>query len=182
MEAWTHSAVMWLLEMWALPEVGLSAIFIVSIVSATLLPLGSEPVLLGYLLVEPNQFWLAILIATLGNTIGGSISYSMGLGAAKAYEKWRQDQPSNQTLADSDYSQKAGGRWHKALSAWLRRLGPKAMLLTWLPIVGDPLCALAGWMRLAFWPCVIYMAIGKFLRYVIMTSAILWVLPYLGWH
>ena len=44
---------------------------------------------------------------------------------------------------------------------------------SWLPIVGDPLCALAGWLRLPFWPCVGYMLVGKFLRYVVMTLALL---------
>ena len=43
--------------------------------------------------------------------------------------------------------------------------------------MGDPLCAVAGWIRLPFWPCVAYMAIGKFLRYVTMTAALLWVFP-----
>ena len=56
---------------------------------------------------------------------------------------------------------------------WLQRLGPKACLLSWLPLVGDPLCAVAGWLKMPFWPCVIYMAIGKFLRYLTMTSALL---------
>jgi membrane protein YqaA with SNARE-associated domain len=45
---------------------------------------------------------------------------------------------------------------------WLEQLGPKACLLSWLPGVGDPLCAVAGWLRLPFWPCVGYMAVGKF--------------------
>ena len=49
------------------------------------------------------------------------------------------------------------------------------LLLSWLPAVGDPLCALAGWLRLPFWPSVLYMAVGKFLRYVTMTAALLWV-------
>jgi hypothetical protein len=49
--------------------------------------------------------------------------------------------------------------------------------LSWLPVVGDPLCAVAGWLRLPFWPCVGYMAIGKFARYVTMTAALLWVFP-----
>ena len=44
-----------------------------------------------------------------------------------------------------------------------------------LPAVGDPLCALAGWLKQPFWPCVLYMAIGKFLRYTTMTAALLWV-------
>ena len=41
----------------------------------------------------------------------------------------------------------------------------------WLPLVGDPLCTLAGWLKLPFWPCLAYMLIGKFLRYVLMTAA-----------
>jgi hypothetical protein len=36
---------------------------------------------------------------------------------------------------------------------WLRRFGAKSCLLSWLPIVGDPICAVAGWMKLPFWPC-----------------------------
>jgi membrane protein YqaA with SNARE-associated domain len=55
---------------------------------------------------------------------------------------------------------------------WLEKLGPIACLLAWLPLVGDPLCAVAGWLRLPFWRCVFYMAIGKFLRYVALTAAL----------
>ena len=181
MEAWTHDTVMWLLEMWALPKVGLSAIFIISLVSATLLPLGSEPAVLAYVALEPTHFWYAVVVATIGNTIGGAISYWMGLGAAKTYITWRKAHP-NESSDQGNYSQKAGGRWHKTVTLWLHRLGPKALLLSWLPLVGDPLCALAGWMRLSFWPSVFYMAIGKFFRYSLITSAILWLLPYLGWN
>jgi membrane protein YqaA with SNARE-associated domain len=61
--------------------------------------------------------------------------------------------------------------------AWLHRMGPAALLFAWLPAVGDPLCAVAGWLRLAFWPCVAYMAISKFLRYVAMAASLLWVFP-----
>ena len=64
----------------------------------------------------------------------------------------------------------------KALE-WLEKLGPKACLLAWLPAVGDPLCAVAGWLKLPFWPCVAYMAIGKLARYTIMTASLLWVFP-----
>ncbi len=49
------------------------------------------------------------------------------------------------------------------------------MLLSWLPGVGDPICTVAGWLRLPFWPSVAYMAIGKFLRYVCVTTALLYV-------
>jgi membrane protein YqaA with SNARE-associated domain len=43
--------------------------------------------------------------------------------------------------------------------------------------VGDPLCAVAGWLKLPFWPCLGYMAIGKFLRYVCMTVALIYIFP-----
>ena len=43
--------------------------------------------------------------------------------------------------------------------------------------MGDPLCAVAGWLRLPFWPCAGYMLIGKFLRYLLMTTALLWLFP-----
>lgn len=174
MEAWLESTIHALLLTLALPRFGLSAIFIISLVSATLLPLGSEPAVFGYVKLAPDMFWPAVLVATLGNTIGGVISYAMGRGAERAYEKWRQEHPGK-------VRKKAGGRWHALTTQWIHRLGPPALLLSWLPAVGDPLCAVAGWLRLAFWPSVVYMAIGKFIRYVLMTSFLLHALPWLGY-
>ena len=156
MEAWLHS----LLAALALPKFGLSTVFVVAFISATLLPMGSEPAVFGLVKLNPDLFWPAVLVATAGNTLGGAVSWWMGWGAEKAYESVAKRKPAEL----------------KAL-AWLHRFGPKACLLSWLPVVGDPLCALAGWQRLAFWPCVLYMAIGKFLRYVTMTAALLWVFP-----
>jgi membrane protein YqaA with SNARE-associated domain len=156
MEAWVHA----LLAALALPKYGLVTLFFVALLSATLLPLGSEPVLFGLLKLNPELFWPAMFVATAGNTIGGAISWWMGYGAERAYEKVKHRKPSEL----------------KAL-AWLERFGPKACLLAFLPVVGDPLCALAGWLRLPFWPCVGYMAVGKFLRYVIYTAALLWFFP-----
>jgi membrane protein YqaA with SNARE-associated domain len=69
------------------------------------------------------------------------------------------------------------GLAHPRALRWLERFGPRACLLSWLPIVGDPLCAVAGWLRLPFWPCVGYMAVGKLARYVVMTAALLWIFP-----
>jgi len=155
MDAWISS----LLAALALPEYGLSTLFMVATLSATLLPMGSEPVLFGLVKLNPGLFWPAIAVATAGHTLGGAISWWMGYGAEKAYEKITHHSAE-----------------HRAL-AILRRFGPKACLLAWLPVVGDPLCAVAGWLRLSFWPCVAYMAIGKFLRYALLTGALLWALP-----
>lgn len=171
MEAWLNASISWLLLTLALPRVGLSAIFIVSLVSATLLPMGSEPAVFGYVKLAPEMLWPAVLVATLGNTVGGAISYAMGLGAEKAYERWREKHPGKTG------GKRAGGRWHDYISYWIHRLGPPALLFSWLPVVGDPLCAVAGWFRLPFWRSVMYMSIGKFLRYLLMTSTLLWLFP-----
>ena len=148
-----------LLHTLALPEFGLSTVFVVAFVSATLLPMGSEPAVFGLIKLNPEMFWPAILVATAGNTLGGAVDWWMGRGAAQVADRYGKS-----------------GAHLKALQ-WLHRLGPKACLLSWLPVVGDPLCAVAGWLKLPFWPCLLYMAIGKFARYLLMTSALLWVWP-----
>ncbi|WP_119155444.1 YqaA family protein [Caldimonas tepidiphila] len=155
MEAWLEH----LLSLLSLPQFGLSTVFVVSFVSATLLPMGSEPAVFGLIKLNPEMFWPAILVATVGNTLGGGLTWWMGFGAEKAYERVTHHAPEGRALG------------------WLRRFGPKACLLSWLPVVGDPLCGVAGWLRLPFWPCLAYMAIGKFLRYLTMTAALLWVWP-----
>ncbi|MCB5362698.1 DedA family protein [Pusillimonas sp. CC-YST705] len=174
MEAWLMSSINWLLVTLALPKVGLSAIFVVSLVSATILPLGSEPAVFGYLTLAPHMFWPAVLVATLGNTLGGVISYFTGMAAEKGYERWLEN---HEHTSIEDRRRKSAGRWHGQISAWLRRLGAPALLLSWLPVVGDPLCVVAGWLRLPFWPSVFFMAVGKFLRYALMTAALLWLFP-----
>lgn len=178
MEAWLESSIHWLLLVLALPKVGLAAVFVVSLVGATLLPLASEPAVFGFVQLAPHMFWPAVLVATLGNTLGGMISYIMGDGAKKVYERWH-EKHGHLPRCKPDSGKKAGGRWHALASAWLHRVGPPILFFAWLPVVGDPLCAVAGWMRLSFWPSAFYMAIGKLLRYVAMTAGLLWVFPYL---
>ena len=155
LESWVHT----LIAALALPKLGLSTVFLISLISATLLPLGSEPVVFGLIKVNPDMFWPTVLVATAGNTVGGGISWWMGYGAEALYERMKHKRLEMRALA------------------WLERFGPKACLLSWLPGVGDPLCAVAGAMKLPFWPCVAYMAVGKFARYVTMTVALLWVFP-----
>ena len=148
------------------------AVFLVSLVSATLLPLGSEPVVFGYVKLMPDMFWPAVLLATLGNTIGGAISYAMGLGVKKGTERWKEAHGMHGPPPPDDLA--PGDRWTARARIWVQRHGAPALLLSWLPAIGDPLCAVAGWLRLPFWPCVVYMAIGKFGRYLTMTAFLLW--------
>lgn len=150
MEAWLDH----LLVLLALPQYGLSTVFVVSFISATLLPLGSEPAVFGLVKLNPQLFWLAILVATVGNTLGGAVSWGMGLASHKVVDRYQHS------------------RHHLKALDWLERIGPKACLLAWMPVIGDPLCAVAGWLKLPFWPCLVYMAIGKLVRYILLTAAL----------
>lgn len=146
-----EAGVHWLFSVLALPEVGLSSVFIISFISATLIPMGSEPAVFAVIKANPELFWPAMLVATLGNTLGGVVDYAMGYAANKAFHHERQS------------------FWF----AWLQQFGAKTMLLSWLPVIGDPICTLAGWLKLPFWPSVAYMALGKFLRYLTVSFLLL---------
>ena len=148
-----ESAIHWLLGVLAVPTVGLSSVFIISFVSATLVPMGSEPAVFAVVKANSALFWSVILVATTGNTLGGVVDYWMGYGAKQVFAKER------------------ASRWF----GWLQRYGAKTMLLAWVPGVGDPICTLGGWLKLPFWPSVFYMAVGKFLRYVTITALLLYV-------
>jgi membrane protein YqaA with SNARE-associated domain len=114
------------------------------------------------------------LVATVGNTLGGLVSWWMGYGAHHALNKVR-TYPAQANSDSPQQSPSLGDKMHYRALVWLEKLGPKACLLAWLPGVGDPLCAVAGWLKMPFLPCAIYMAIGKFVRYVVMSSLLLWV-------
>jgi membrane protein YqaA with SNARE-associated domain len=148
-----ESAVLWLLKVLAAPTVGLTSVFVVAFVSATLVPLGSEPAVFAVVKANPAMFWPAIIVATIGNTLGGAVDYFLGYRAKIAFAKERQSR----------------------FFGWLKKYGAKTMLLSWVPVVGDPLCTLAGWLHLPFWPSVMYMAIGKCARYITMTAALLYI-------
>lgn len=148
-----EGAVLWLLGVLAVPTVGLTSVFLISFISATLLPLGSEPAVFAVIKANQSLYWSVILTATGGNTLGGAVDYWLGFGA-------------NQALKPA-----LPGRWFRRVE----RYGAKTMLLSWLPGVGDPLCTLAGWVKLPFWPCLMYMAIGKFARYITATALLLFV-------
>lgn len=165
----------------ASPEVGLPAVFLSGLLAATILPIGSEPVLLGYLAVAPNMVWFAVGLATFGNTLGGMISYGMGTGAHGILGRWRAHRRAIESHARIQLTPQNETQRVPALSParvraerWASRCGPPILLLSWLPVVGDPLCVVAGWLRLSFWPCVFYMMLGKLGRYLAVAGALRW--------
>ena len=130
-------------------EAGLAGLFLASFLSATLLPGGSEVVLFAVVHQHPDQVMAALLLATLGNTLGGMTTYGM----ARLL-------PQKVGVGDTAI---------KRLDA-LRRHGAPLLVLAWAPIIGDTLCAAAGWLRLPPIPCAAWMAAGKAARYVLVVA------------
>ena len=128
-------------------ETGLAALFAAAFVSATVLPANSELVLAAVVHAFPERLVAAILVATLGNTLGGLTTYGIGRLIPQRAD------PSSRALA------------------WVRKHGAAALLLSWVPIAGDALCAAAGWARVPFLPALLAMAAGKLARYVVVAQA-----------
>ncbi len=122
------------------------ALFASSFLAATLLPGGSELVLAGMLHLNPAQYWPALFVATLGNTLGGMSSYLLGRFIPQRTEL-------------------------KGLR-WAQHYGSPVLLAAWVPFIGDPLCVAAGWLRLNPWLSALFMAVGKFARYVLVAAAV----------
>ncbi|WP_165312252.1 YqaA family protein [Vibrio ziniensis] len=132
----------------AFSDSALWVLFFGGFLSATLLPGGSEAALLATLSLNQYSVFSVITIATFGNTLGGLVNYWLGL--------W---------LPNRTQQQKHG---HKAL-AWLTKYGYWSLLFSWLPIIGDPLCLAAGWLRMKFLPSFVMILMGKALRYSILA-------------
>jgi membrane protein YqaA with SNARE-associated domain len=167
----------------ASPSIGLGAIFVFSTLAATILPLGSEPIFLAYLALKPEFFWVAVLVATAGNSLGGFITYWMGAGAQLGYQRWRQPPAGTAAavLHTGEPREVSASAAHTAANpsaaqsraqVWVHRFGAPILLLSWLPVVGDPLCAMAGWLRLPWLPCLIFMMIGKCARYLVLGGVL----------
>ncbi|MDQ3120116.1 MAG: DedA family protein [Verrucomicrobiota bacterium] len=118
-------------------------LFAGSFLAATLLPGGSEAVLFAVLKTNPQIYWPAIAVATLGNTLGGMSSYLIGRllpsrGEIRGLER-------------------------------VRRHRSPILLLSWVPIIGDAFCVGAGWLRLPPLSAAAFMAAGKLGRYLVVA-------------
>ncbi|KAA0873961.1 YqaA family protein [Nitrincola tapanii] len=130
----------------------LLSLFISALISATLLPGGSEALLVYWLMQESHAPYLLVFSATLGNVLGSLITYAMGL------------------LLNHYYPLKLlQGKSHQRARDWIERYGAWALLLAWLPIVGDPLCFVAGWLRVSPVWSFLAISLGKTLRYSLIA-------------
>jgi membrane protein YqaA with SNARE-associated domain len=132
-------------------EHGLWGLFAASLIASTIFPMSSEAVLFGFLKLYPEELVSALVLATLGNTLGGLTSYAFG------------------RLLPARLQAKLDPR---ALEK-LRRYGSPLTFFAWLPIVGDALCVAAGWLRLNWLSVTAFMAAGRLLRYWVVAQGAL---------
>ena len=121
-----------------------------SLLAATLLPGGSELGLYALIRHEPGLAAAALAMSTIGNTLGGMISW----GCGRLLPDWKKPGKPGMLMQ-------------------LRRWGSPLLLFAWLPLVGDALCVGAGWLRLRWLPCCVFMLLGKFIRYYLVVQTAL---------
>ncbi len=130
-----------------MPEIGfmeaLAGLFVSAFVSATLFPGASEAVLLALVSQWPHSLWVTVAVAAVANTLGSMTSYIIGRFFPKKV--------SNRALD------------------WLAKWGEWALLLAWLPIVGDALPLAAGWLRISWFKSLIFIFVGKAMRYTALA-------------
>lgn len=130
-----------MLELWGL--------FFSGFLASTLLPGGSEVALL-YAANQPDaNLWLIGLVTSLGNTLGGMSSWGLG---------W---------WIKSKFGSLDEAKQQRALER-VQAYGSPVLLLSWLPVIGDPLCLAAGWLRVGWLPALIFIGLGKAARYAVL--------------
>ena len=134
-------------------SLSLWGLFVSAFLSSTILP-GSSEVLLGVLAMKGQHSpWSLFCIATLGNTLGGMSSWALGRLLGWRFPMTELPKPAHRRAVDR-----------------MRRWGSPALLLSWVPIIGDPLCVAGGWLRMPWLVSFIYICLGKGLRYAVLLS------------
>ena len=129
-------------------------LFLSAFLSATLLP-GSSEALLTLRLQQVDDPVVPVAVATLGNLLGSLVTYAVGRAGNGAARAWRWLGVSDAGLARAE--------------RWFSRWGRPGLLLAWLPVVGDPLCLLAGLMRVGIGSFILLVGIGKAFRYLVLA-------------
>lgn len=133
--------------------VAYAGLFIAALIAATILPMQSEAVLVGLLLGDYSP-WVLVAVASAGNVLGSVINWLLG----RAVERFRDRRwfPANEAALER-------------AQRWYRRYGKWSLLLSWVPIIGDPLTVVAGIMREPLPIFLVLVTIAKVGRYVALA-------------
>lgn len=134
-----------------------TALFAIAFGAATLLPLSSEVLLTALLMAKYEPAWL-IVVAGAGNVLGSTVNWVIG----RQLERFRNRRwfPANEAQLDR-------------ARRWYRRYGKWSLLLSWVPVVGDPLTVVAGVLREPLSSFLVLVAIAKVGRYVVLAALVL---------
>ncbi|WP_457790777.1 YqaA family protein [Pseudomonas sp. PL-6] len=136
-------------------------LFVAAFGAATLLPMQSETVLVGLLLAAEQPTALLLLVATTGNVLGSAANWLLGRYIEHLrHRRWFQ--------VPEDKLQRARQAYH--------RYGRWSLLLSWVPIIGDPLCVIAGVLREPFWSFLLIVLVAKAGRYLVLAALTLGVM------
>lgn len=130
-------------------------LFMTGLVAGSFLPLPSETALIAMLLHSSYPVWLLLVVSTVGNVVGSVINWAIG----RALEKFRH----RRWFPASEEQLEKAQRWYHRYGRW-------SLLMSWVPIVGDPLTVIAGVMREPLWFFLILVTIAKFARYAVIAA------------
>jgi membrane protein YqaA with SNARE-associated domain len=130
-------------------------LFAVSLLAATVLPAQSEVVLAGMILAERYHLWLLILVASVGNVLGSVVNWFLGRFIAH-FEGRRWFPVKRDQIAKAE-------RWYQRYGYW-------SLLLSWAPVIGDPLTVVAGVLREPLPVFLVLVTIAKLGRYLIVAA------------
>jgi membrane protein YqaA with SNARE-associated domain len=136
---------------------GLPALFLLSFLASTLIPLGSEW-FLAVLLLKGFEPLPTVAVATVGNTLGALTTYAIGL--------WGGPFLIRRLLRIDDAARQRAERFYARFGSW-------SLLLSWLPIIGDPLCLAGGILRVDIRRFLLLVTLGKLARYVAVAATVL---------
>lgn len=132
---------------------GLLALFLLGFLAATLIPLGSEWLLVSLLLRDSDPL-VTVVVATAGNSLGALTTWVIGWYGGP----WL----ITRVLRIDDCSRERASRFYQRYGCW-------SLLLSWLPVIGDPLCLVGGLLRVKFWQFAVLVTTGKLTRYVVVA-------------
>jgi membrane protein YqaA with SNARE-associated domain len=133
-------------------------LFAAALGAASILPMQSEPVLVALLLLGDQPVWALVAVASVGNTLGSCVNWLLGRWIERYRDRrWFPVPPDKLARAEG----------------WYHRWGRWSLLMSWAPVVGDPLTVIAGMLREPFWSFLVLVAIAKTGRYIVLTLATL---------
>jgi membrane protein YqaA with SNARE-associated domain len=135
-----------------------AGLFAAAFIAATLLPAQSEVVLAGLLVAERQPAWALLAVASAGNVAGSVVNWALGRGVARfRTRRWFPVREAALVRAEG----------------WYRRWGRWSLLLSWAPVIGDPLTVAAGVLREPFLPFLALVTAAKVGRYLVVAAAAL---------